>query len=735
VDTNALSNNMKNLLLLSFCLFAKILIAQDQKIFLLTDRENYAPGDTIWIHAKLINSKDRTYSKTNDILYLTVDGQKKSKQTISQFKNGICNSQIVIPRTFGSGVFSFQARIKYLEQFGPKSYFTKKIKVSLPGVPSPLPTVALKASSNHLTFYPEGGSYLPDFSAKIGYKIALPLAEYKGKKGIITDSHGSQVASFYPDLNGIGHVSFMPKTAETYIAIFAAKTKKHEVALPALLTSGLSLSVDNVLTRSLVTITVNNASNVPDTAYVVVYKNDSLVFKNMIYTENQQYKLSINQDNFDQEGLAQVLLVNAKNETLAERWVYISKENNYAIEKEIVNETAGTLISEKLILSLKDQNDTPMAGVPLAIKISKAEKDIDNNKSLKAYLNFGSEISGMTAKIDTFFELSPTAAAFNLDNVLLANKPDVKVKSKFTQHEEYFNLKAKVFKNGIKVPNSAVKLFIKDKYTVNSYDVSSDDSSMINLSGNWFDSLTVFATDANFSPLELGIEKNDFVPNKPKVQPKKPVQKTTSTPATPEIAILKTDTRRKMYAGKTDFSIKPKNIKDTGSIVLNWLEMKLKNSKLDTLSNFNLKETLDAYTTYFYLDGNYVHKNVLSLINQKDIAQVDVLYKTDKMMNFGKKEGAVLNILSKSRKARDNAIAIQNTIKWLAFEHQASFKNRNRTVSGQSTILWAPDQVTDKEGKISFKLFPYNKLLSYVITVQGIDKNGNVIETEIPLKP
>jgi hypothetical protein len=724
---------MKNILLLFVCLLSKTIFAQDQKIFLITDRENYAPGDTIWIQAKLINSKDRSYSKTNDILYLGIDGQKKSKEIISQFQKGTCTSQIIIPRSFKSGIFTFTARTKYLEQFGPKAYFVKKIKINVPGIPAPLIGNS-KLSTEVLSFYPEGGQYLSGFSAKIGFKINLPRSEYKGQKGQVLDSQDNIVASFYPDYNGIGHVSFMPKPNEQYKAVFKSLSKKHEAALPKSISSGLSLTVDNVLARSLITITVNNASNVPDTAYVLVYKNDSLVFKNMIYTENQQYKLSINQETFDQEGLAQVLLINAQNQTLAERWIYVSKENNYTIEKELKTEKIGLSSIDNLELSLKDQNDNAMAGIPLTIKISKAEKDIDYNKTLKANLNFTSEIEGMTAKIDTFFELSPTAAAFNLDNVLLVNKPDLKINKKNNvRHEEYFNLKAKVFKNGLEYPSNSIKLFIKDKYGINSYDLNTDDSSTVSIAGNWFDSLTVFATDANFKTLELGFERNDYVPNKPKINIKKPISK--SQVATPEVAILKSDARRKMYAGKTDYIIKPKNLKDTSSNILGWIETKLQKTKIDSLNNFNVSGLLNDKKTYFYIDGSYVTKDVLSLINQKDIAQVDVLSKANNLINFGKKDGYVFNILSKTKRAKENAINNQNTSKWLAFEPIVSFKNRNRILSGQNTILWAPDQVTDKDGKINFKLAPYNKALNYIITIQGFDKQGNVIETDLQLKP
>jgi hypothetical protein len=454
----------------------------------------------------------------------------------------------------------------------------------------------------------------------------------------------------------------------------------------------------------------------------------------MIYTENQQYKLSLNQETFEQEGLAQILLINTKNEKIAERWIFISKENNYAIEKELITEKVGLNNNESLEISLKDQNDKPVSGIALTVKISKQEKDIDYNKTLRSYLNFSSEIEDMTAKIDTFFELSPTAAAFNLDNLLLVNSPKSKIKSNpAIGHEEYFKLKAKVFKNGILYPNTSIKLFIKDKYSINSYDLNSDDSSIVSISGNWFDSLTVFATDANYKMLELGFERNDYIPNKPKIIAKKPISKTPQQ-ATPEIAILKTDARRRTYAGKTDLVIKPKNSKDTSSNILSWIALKLEKTKLDSLSNYDLPNLIQDNKTNYYIDGTYASKDVLSLINQRDIAQIDILYKVSNLINFGKKDGYVLNILSKSKRAKENAITNQNTSKWLAFEPIAGFKNRNRTLSGQNTILWAPDQVTDKDGKLNFKLAPYNKAFNYIITLQGIDKQGNVIETDMPLK-
>jgi hypothetical protein len=723
---------MKYTLLLFLCLVNKIVFAQDQKIFLLTDRENYAPGDTVWMQAKLINTSDRSFSKTNDILYISIEGQKKSKEIKSQFVKGVCNTQLFIPRSFKSGIFTFQARTKYLEQFGSKAYFTKKIKVNVLGVPSTPIANVTKPKTNPLRFFPEGGNYLSAFSAKLGFKLDLPKAELKGNKGQILDETGAVVANFYPDGNGLGHVSFMPKPYEKYKGVFTTKLKKYEADLPEASGAGVSLSVDNVLTRSAITVTLNNANNMPDSVLILVVKNDSVVFKNLIVTENQQYKISINQNTFEQEGLAQVLLLNNRNETLAERWVYISRENYYELEKEILSEKVGVQTNETLSLTLKDQNDMPLVGVPLTVKITKAEKDIDFNKSLKAYLNFDSEIPEMQAKIDTFFELSATAAAFNLDNILLVNKPFVKTKTTNIRHQENFTLNAKVFRNGYGLPSERIKLFIKDKYSIYSYDLTSDDSCIISLSGNWYDSLTVFATDLNYKTLELGFEENDFVPNKPKLPLKKPPLK--AVPATPEVAILKTDSRRKTYSGKTDFVIKPKSTKDTNSNIKDWIALKLKKTKIDTLLGFDISSKLNASSSGFYIDGMYVSPEFLNLINQKDIAQVDVLTAKDKLVYFGKKEGMVFNILSKSKKAKEQGLAIQNTSKWLAFEPKINFPIRNRTVSGTNTILWAPDQITDKNGKLNFKLPAHNKLFPYVLSVQGIDKNGNVIETDMPLR-
>ena len=724
---------MKHLFFLILLACTKLVLAQDQKLFLLTDRENYAPGDTIWIQAKLLNAKDNSYANTQDILYIGLDALKKSKAVISQFKNGNSNSQLVIPRSFKPGIYTLQAYTKYLEQFGNVAYFTKKIKVSIPGIPTPLAQNSSKSADKVLNFYPEGGKYLVAFSSKIGFKINLPKSDLKGNKGQIIDKQGIVVASFYPDLNGIGHVSFMPKPYEKYTAIFKTASKKHEQDLPEALFSGLSLSVDNVVNRPDITITVNNASNVPDTVYVHVYKNDSLVFNNMIYTENQQYKLSINSENFDQEGLVQVLLLDARKQTIADRWIFVSKENNYSFEKEIRTEKVGLANTETLEITLKDQNDKPIANQALTVKISNKEKDVDYNKSLRSYLNFGSQITDLKAKIDTFFEQSATASAYNFDNLLLSYTPNKQTINKGSKaHEEYFTLKARVFHNGQSYTGQTVKLFIKDKYSISSYDLSVSDSSEISIGGNWFDSLTVFATDIDFKPLELGFEKNNYVPSKPKLIRKTPLPKTT-TAAIPEVAILKTDPRRKRYTGKADQIVKPKNTRDTSSNILQWTAEKLKKTKFDSLQNFQSLESLNNASTDIYLDGAYISKDVLSLISQRDIAQIDVLYKTASLATFNKKEGLVLHILSKSKRAKDIAIAPQSTQKILAFEPLANFKTRNRTLNGMQTILWAPDMMTDKNGKISIKLSPYNKTLPYVIGIKGLDSNGNIIEDELPL--
>ncbi|MGL4631481.1 MAG: MG2 domain-containing protein [Leadbetterella sp.] len=749
--------------------------SQSQKLFVYTDRELYAPGDTIWYNVYLIDILSGTYAKTNDIVHLYLKNDVWKRKQMIRLQNGFMNAQLVIPKNTKSGMYTLSAYTSYIRSFGKGGDFIKNIKVQSATLAGGMPVAKInpevkpqevKSASDVLQFFPESGKYFPGFSCKIGFKVNLSKKDLKGGKGIVFDQNGKEISSFYPDFNGLGNFSILAERDQKFKAVFKTKTKSFEADLPPLSTEGYCLNIDNVMNKNSVFVTIYSMVNTTDTIKFYAHQNHHTVFQRDFVLDNSQIKFPLTESIFETEGLARLFILNTRNELLAERYIFISKEKKYYVEPQWVQTKVGAIVKENLELNLKDADDEPMTNIPLTLAINRPQESINANTTFKTFYHLSSEIPDLDVNIDSLYSLSETNMMYGIDNILLVYKPSSIVRQ-FTNtqsHEEYLRIQPKVLKGTEILPQTSIKVFVKSPFTLNSYILKTDDSSRINLSGIWYDTLVIFAMSEDKKPLNLvfteevypfpKISSKQGIPvikaqtTQVVVPPvKKPVgvgAKPTPTripakvPAKPNVLgsiIPKTDFRRKFYKGIPDVEVYLKSIDDTTKSLVNILEENLTKEKMDTASQKRILGSLFTDKAVYWVDGQQVTLDFINLLEPKEVVLIDIVHKKENIRSLGRKEGQVVfNVLSKDKKVQNSIFSKYNAIKYASLVTTDGFKSRNRTVVSNQTIYWASNIVTDKEGKIKVNLGPYNKLLPYRLRVLGIDSKGEVIEWEGKLR-
>lgn len=697
-----------------FLLFLTIIFATNcgfaqtknaEKIYVHTDRNIYAPGDTIWLKTYVLDIDTKLLSQKSRVAYIEFKDQiQKTKIKIS-ILNGTGNGQIKIPRTWKVGSYVLNAYTKLIEADSIK-HFRKMIVVQQAGVP-----VTLKTTNKNIAEFlvkPEGGKLLSGFSNKVAYQLNIPLAQIKGSKGSLYNKAGTEINSFYPSFNGGGQIIFTPEAGEKYIVKIKTKTKTYEQKLPEIDAQGLNINVNNVISRDEVFISILNASNEPDSVYMEVWQDFDKIYGMGIYTDNNKYSINLKKNMFNGDGAAVVKLYDRKRELISQRPFFINQEQNPQVN---INKTK-VGATETVEIELLDRNDEPLKNTNLSVSISRNDKNLVGTNNMYGQLNIQANIIKREDNIDTLIDMSPTVSAFFIDNILLSNEL-VPAKNSKIAPEVYINFRAKALAENEVLKNEKIDLYFNEKYRIKYLQTTTNDSGYVNVSGQWSDSLTVIGFRNTGQNIKL-VGEEVVAMNKPKLS----TLKTTL----PEPAVLKTDVRRRAYAGRADLELKI-IIADTAMNFVNYLISNKGKTSIDTLlSNQGFKE--DLMVLY---DGKICSAELMNVLKLSEVAVIDILNVKEKLKVYNKSTGAIINIISKSKKNINHIYEKYQGVNWVGFSPALVFYTKNRTVSSNNTILWNTEAKTDAKGKVKINMGAYNKLIPYTIQVSGVDAKGRII--------
>jgi len=138
------------------------------------------------------------------------------------------------------------------------------------------------------------------------------------------------------------------------------------------------------------------------------------------------------------------------------------------------------------------------------------------------------------------------------------------------------------------------------------------------------------------------------------------------------------------------------------------------------------------------IDGAYVDPSDINFLNAADVETVEVLKYASASMYGVEGAGGVLVITTKQTrqlKAKDIAsigilpITVIGFYKARQFyspkyDTPAALSSKQRDL--RSTIYWNPEIKTDKDGNASFEYYNADGAGTYKITIEGIDKDGNI---------
>jgi hypothetical protein len=719
-------------------LFAQKTVYQSEKVFVHTDKDAYMPGDTIWLKVYAFDAGSHHISNLSNIAYLALSD---SKNTISKFskiqlKDGHGNSQIVLPKNITPGFLTLTAYTSFTRNFGDQYLFEKKIKVG-----NPLPIAAKSELKEGISFFPEGGTFVENLNCRMAVKISSKTKLPKTFEGKIEDSKGKQIATFYPDFQGIASFSIKPETNEEYFAVFSIAGKTYKEKLPKADQFGFVLSTDNVVLTEGILVDVHTNINEPQKLKIVAKQRGQILLELPFETQSSVYKFVLKNELILESGVVQVSVVDSEDKVLGERLVYFQKEE--PIVPIIKNFKASVLPRGKMEFELNFGEGRVMSNSNLSVAITDVTmipNPVKKIADMETYLVFDEDFVNRIPFLDTLQSFQSTVSKFFMDNLMMTQKWEKSKALVETLPEKEIEVKGKA-----SAQNEMLKMYFSDAYGFSFKEIKTDSEGNFSVKGSWTDSVKVIVKNLQGINVQTHVdslklpESLKFAQKIVKVAPAKqigqvpqkplPAKTTTGSVALKEVVVtgqknkdFKNDFRRRIYDWEADVELK--------------ITADLLKDSLQTIPFLerNLADFRMSSKNIYMIDGKWVPKEMLDLLNPINFVQIDLVNRIEKLKKFGEGTQNLVNILTLKGKDLESVFKSNAQVSWTGYTNPKQFslpqydqKYVNRGPDRRTTLYWNPNLKTDKNGKATIKFFNSDVSKKYMLTVYGTDGKGRLI--------
>lgn len=362
-----------------------------ENIYILTDKDLYLSGETVWFNAMVFRNFTNSDLSTNFFIEVYDRNKKQILKKRFPIFNGAVQGSIQLPENMIEDVYFFRAYTPMMSNLSEDFQYLKQIPIYNPDSPKKL--VADKTSLWTATLHPEGNTLIQGISSKIAVRLhstGTPPSQWEGY--VIEKNNPENKISTFKGMDGnIGIFTLTPEKDKIYEAIITDNNgQKSTLALPKAAETGVSLHVisekDNIRYK------VQNTSQSFPFYTVVANIGDQLVYKAKINQLKDVFQ-SIPTNQLINSVL-QITVFDDKENVLASRMCFVMPQNLLVSVPEI---KAKILSTEKRKL-----NSFEIKAIKGVANYSVAVFDPEDKKSLHDE-NLLSSLwltSAITSKID-----------------------------------------------------------------------------------------------------------------------------------------------------------------------------------------------------------------------------------------------------------------------------------------------------------------------------------------------
>ena len=211
------------------------LLMWQEQVVLHTDKTITQPKDQLFFKAYILTGPQQARVSPNNVLKVELlDAQGNLvKSQYHKIKDGTSEGSFAIPKKVKPGNYYFRAYTRWMLNYGPEHFTTKKIQVG-----DPKRKETSDDAAKPVNFFPEGGQLV----AGLNNRLAI-ASDNEAVNGQIIDEQGKVVASVKDYGIGVGSSIFTPKKGKRY---FLRLSDGSRLPLPTVQDIGYSLQVNNL---------------------------------------------------------------------------------------------------------------------------------------------------------------------------------------------------------------------------------------------------------------------------------------------------------------------------------------------------------------------------------------------------------------------------------------------------------------------------------------------------------
>ena len=391
-----------------------------EKAYLHTDRELYAPGDSIWYKAYLLDAQSNKLSTHNSNLYVELvspDSKIAARQVIL-LRNGAGNGNFQLSDSLKSGAYRLRAYTSWMLNFGDNFVFEKNVTIAGPD------TVRTKIGTGvalpSIDFFPEGGSLVAGIACRVAFKVTG--ADGKGiiSEGAIFNSKGDSVTTFTSNENGMGSFILNPVEGSTYMARGLLNGRQDfKAELPKALSKGFSLLVQEKDSVFNVVISASNPSlneNTNQDLSIAVKHGGLVLVATAVKLSLKQTLIKIDKKSL-LPGINAITLLDGQHRPQCERLVFIQGEKS-----NVTISTGKTVYKPKekvdLLVKITDSKGMPLKS-SLSLSVTDAGLIPTNAGDIRSYALLQSEVRGRIENPMQYFDEGNPKRKEHLELLLL----------------------------------------------------------------------------------------------------------------------------------------------------------------------------------------------------------------------------------------------------------------------------------------------------------------------------
>jgi TonB-dependent SusC/RagA subfamily outer membrane receptor len=400
-----------------------------EKAYLQFDKPYYAAGDTIYFKAYVTVGEQHKLSGISGVLHVDlINTKNKIDQSIKlQLNGGISWGDFALPDSLPAGNYRIRAYTRWMRNDGENDFFEKLIPVAsvkparVPESVVKQPALALKPD---VQFLPEGGTLITGIKTKVAFKAIGPNGLGIEAKGVVIDNDNQTVASIASAHLGMGSFTFTPVEGKTYSAKITYPNGLQDlIPLPKAEPDGISLSVNNdSLPEAKVSITANPAffNRNKGKDYTLLISSGGLITSVDCPLDSPVIKLDILKRKL-RTGVATVTLFSPANEPLCERLFFV--QNYDRLDLSISSDKSVYAAREKVNITLNALNRKDEAAeghFSVAVVNERLVPDSGHKAgNILTYLLLTSDLKGYVEQPDDYFADTSATANKNLDLLML----------------------------------------------------------------------------------------------------------------------------------------------------------------------------------------------------------------------------------------------------------------------------------------------------------------------------